>query len=70
MFPPATLEALDALSYSHMANDLQYVVAHVNPYLVVTAGHFCYIGVDLAEVAVVKSEHDKLAEKVWLIEEE
>ncbi|CAI9299647.1 unnamed protein product [Lactuca saligna] len=42
----------------------------VNPYLVVDTSRFCYIGVDLAELAAVKSEHDKLTENVWLIEEE
>ncbi|CAI9280330.1 unnamed protein product [Lactuca saligna] len=69
-FPPATLEALDALSYSHMANDLQYVVAQVTPYLVVSASRLHYMGADLVELAAVKSEHDELAEKVWLLEEE
>lgn len=30
----------------------------------------CYIGADLVELDVVKSEHVELTEKVWLLEEE
>lgn len=37
-FPSATLEALDALSYSYMADDLQYATAQVAPYLVAPVG--------------------------------
>lgn len=32
--------------------------------------HLHYIGVDLAELAAVKSERTELAEKVWLLKEE
>nr|KAJ0190401.1 hypothetical protein LSAT_V11C800449420 [Lactuca sativa] len=70
VFPSATLEALDALSYSHMENDLQYVVAQVAPYLVAVVGRLCYIGADLEELDDVKSEHDKIVEKVWHLKEE
>lgn len=42
-FPPATMDAFDALSYYHMANDLQYVVAQVSPYLVAVVGRLRYI---------------------------
>ena len=66
----ATLEALDALSCSHIANALQYVAARVTPYLVVASGRLCYIGADLAELAAIKSERGELAEKVCLLEEE
>lgn len=30
-FPPTILESLDLLSYSHMANELQYVATKVSP---------------------------------------
>ncbi|CAI9283257.1 unnamed protein product [Lactuca saligna] len=63
-FPPATLEALDDISYSHMANDLQYAATQFSPYLVAAAGHLRYIGANLTEFAVVKSEHDELMQKV------
>ncbi|CAI9287898.1 unnamed protein product [Lactuca saligna] len=69
-FPPATMEALDTISYSHMANDLQYAAAQVAPHLVVAVGHLRYIGADVAKRAAVKSERDELVEKVWLLKEE
>lgn len=69
-FPSSTLEALDALSYSHMADDLQYAVAVVAPYLVVAADRLRYIGADQAELALIKSECDELAERVWFLEDE
>lgn len=53
-----------------MANNLQYAVAQVSPYLAVTTGHLDYIGDNLAELVAVKSDRDELAEKVWLLEEE
>lgn len=67
-FPTATLELLELLSYSHMATDLQYLVAQVAPYLVVATGRFRYLGADLTELVVVKIERDDLRENLCLLE--
>nr|KAJ0226604.1 hypothetical protein LSAT_V11C100020360 [Lactuca sativa] len=49
-FPSATLEALDVISYSHMANDLQYATVQIAPYLVAAAGRLRYIWADFSKV--------------------
>lgn len=36
----------------------------------VAADRLCYIVADLAELAIVKDEHDELGENAWLFEDE
>lgn len=69
-FPLATLEAIDALSYYHVENDLQYNTTQGAPYLVAVAVRLLYIGADLSELVGVKSERHELAKNVWLLEKE
>ncbi|CAI9271369.1 unnamed protein product [Lactuca saligna] len=45
-------------------------ITPVAPYLVAAVGCLCFIGVDWAELAPIKSEYDELAEKIWLLEKE
>lgn len=68
--PPSILESLEFLSYSHMANDLQYVAALVAPYLVMAVSRLLYLGVDHEELAAVKTECCELGEKVWLFKDD
>ncbi|CAI9299124.1 unnamed protein product [Lactuca saligna] len=64
-FPSVTLEALDALSYSHVANDLMYVAAQVALYLVAVVGHLCYIGENtIVESRLATLDGEKVAVRV------
>lgn len=64
------MESLELLSHSHFSNDLQYAASHVAPYMVVTSSRLRYLGAELAELAAIKTEGDKLEEKVWLLKDE
>lgn len=52
-----------------MSNDLQYTIAKVALYLVAAADRLRYLGVDMEKLVAVKTEHDELGEKVWLLED-
>ncbi|CAI9276496.1 unnamed protein product [Lactuca saligna] len=47
-----------------------YATTQVAPYLVAAVGHLCYVGSNLVDLVAVKSKHDELVEKVWLLKEE
>lgn len=68
--PLTNIEALELLFNSHMANNLQYVVTHVSPYLVVVYRHLHHMSSDLAELTIIKDECDEFRERVMGLEEE
>ena len=66
-FPPATLEALELVSNSHMATNLQCAAAQVALYLVVVVECLHHISLDLAEFTAVMDERDELREMVLVM---
>lgn len=69
-FHPTNLESSELLCHSYMATDLQYAAAHVALYFVATAGCRRYLGADLVEFATIKTKHNEIGEKVWLLDYE
>lgn len=46
------------------------LACHVAPYFVVISGHLRFLGADLVELAAVKTERDKIGEKVCPLEDD
>lgn len=70
MFPPATIEALEIFSNSHMANNLQYAAVQVSPYLVDVVRRLRHMSSNLVELTIIKIERDDLRERVTCLKEE
>lgn len=68
--PPATIEALEHLSNSHMYNSLQYATAQVGPSMVVVARRLCKVISDSSELSFVRSKRDDLRAKLLEFEKE
>lgn len=69
-FPPATIEALELLSNSHMFNSLQYAAAQVTSYMVVVARHLHKVSSYFGELSYVRAEQDDLRAKLLEMEKE